>query len=89
MKKVVAAVAFAAFGTISTAGVACEYNSASTSPVDLGMAPEPAATKVPATIVAKAPLGAKVKKTDPKANDGAKTPAAEQKVAASAEAPAQ
>ena len=89
MKKVVALAALAAFGTISTAGIACEYNSASTSPVDIGMAPEPAATKVPATVVAKAPLGVQVKKADPKANDASKTPAPEQKVATSAEAPAQ
>ena len=84
MKTVVAAVALAAFGMVPATGVACEYNDASAAPVDIGLAPEPDATKVPAPIVAKAPVTAKVKKTA----DRTKTPAPEQKLAASAESPA-
>ena len=57
MKKVLVATALAVFGLAPVMSPACEYNddssASATLPVQLGSAPTPAATKVPATAVAK------------------------------------
>jgi hypothetical protein len=57
MKRVLVATALAVFGLAPAMSAACEYgddSSASATPsVQLGSAPAPAATKVPATAVAK------------------------------------
>jgi hypothetical protein len=57
MKQVLVATALAVFGLAPAMSPACEYSddssASATVPVQLGSAPTPAATKVPATAVAK------------------------------------
>ncbi len=58
MKRVLAATALAIFGLVPAMGSACEYNDDSSAsaaaPAQLGLASPPAASKVPAPMVAKA-----------------------------------
>jgi hypothetical protein len=75
MKRLVAVTTLALFALAPGIGSACEYgDSAATAAEQLGLAPAPAATKVPAPTVAKAKVStpakqvtAKVKATTPDA----------------------
>ena len=60
MKRILIGAALALFGFAPAIGSACEYNDASmassTPSAQLGLASTPAASKVPAPVVAKAPV---------------------------------
>lgn len=82
MKRLLIGTALALFGLAPAIGSACEYDKASmassTPPAQLGLAAAPAASKLPAPAVAKAPVARQAKEV------GAKTaaPAPEANVAA-------
>ncbi|MEO8536323.1 MAG: hypothetical protein ABI533_02275 [Betaproteobacteria bacterium] len=71
MKRILIGTALALFGLAPTIGSACEYNDATSASAGtvarLAVASAPAASKVPAPVIAKAPLARQAKQSGDKA----------------------